>query len=344
MSASLGVGVVGASGYLGGELLRLLLGHPRVEITAAYSDHLAGRRVDGAHPNLRGLTGLTFTDFAATSASHELLFVATGHARSMALMPGLATRAKRVIDLSPAFRLRNPVDFERHYGYGHRMPADCGEFVTGLPELYRDQLAGADRISVPGCMATAATLALWPLATAGYIDGPVLVDGRVGSSGAGSDAGTQNLHPERNGAMRVFAPSGHRHEAEISQATGLSVRMCATGTPVVRGVQVLCHALLSAAVDARDVWRAFRERYAAEPFVRIIAERRGPHRLPDPKLLSGSNYCDVGFAVSDDGRLTAVAALDNLVKGGAGNAVQCLNVAMGWPERLGLEFPGLHPS
>ena len=340
MTASLRAGVVGASGYLGGELLRLLLGHPRTEVVEACSEHLAGRRADGAHPNLRGLTDLVFSRLPGSTADPEVVFVATDRARSM--MPGLLTWAKLIIDLSPAFRVRDQAEFQRHYGVPDTAPGGIGAFVPGLPELYRDRLAGAGRISVPGCMATAAILALWPLARAGFIDGSVLVDGRIGSSGSGANAGPRNLHAERNGAMRVFAPVMHRHEAEISQATGLDVRMSATGIPQVRGAQVLCAATPRGSVAERELRQCYRDHYAAEPFVRIIAERRGAHRLPDPKLLAGSNYCDVGFAVSE-GRLAAVAALDNLVKGGAGNAVQCLNVAMGWPERLGLEFPGLHP-
>ena len=340
MTAALRVGIVGASGYLGGELLRLLLGHPRTEVVEACSEHLAGRRADGAHPNLRGVTDLVFSRLPGSTADPEVVFVATGRAQPM--MPELLTWAKLVIDLSPAFRLHDQADYQRYYGTPNPAPDIVGDFVPGLPELYRDRLADAGRISVPGCMATAAILALWPLARAGYIDGPVQVDGRIGSSGSGASAGPQNLHAERSGALRVFAPARHRHEAEISQATGLEVRMSATGTPQVRGAQVLCAATARGSVAERDLRQCSRDHYAAEPFVRIITERRGAHRLPDPNLLAGSNYCDVGFALSE-GRLAAVAALDNLVKGGAGNAVQCLNVTMGWPERLGLEFPGLHP-
>jgi N-acetyl-gamma-glutamyl-phosphate/LysW-gamma-L-alpha-aminoadipyl-6-phosphate reductase len=144
--------------------------------------------------------------------------------------------------------------------------------------------------------------------------------------------------------MRVFAPTRHRHEAEISRHLGLPAAMTATGVEAVRGAQTICHATLRAGADAKDVRRAFRRQYADEPFVRIVAHQRGIHRYPDPKILLGSNYCDVGFAVDEDtGRLTTIAALDNLVKGGAGNALQCLNIRLGLPETLGLTFPGLHP-
>jgi N-acetyl-gamma-glutamyl-phosphate/LysW-gamma-L-alpha-aminoadipyl-6-phosphate reductase len=215
--------------------------------------------------------------------------------------------------------------------------------LTGLPELHRKQLADADHISVPGCMATAAILALYPAAEAGLVAGPVTVDARTGSSGSGAGAGPANLHAERSGAMRVFAPVAHRHSAEIEQATGVSVKMTATGVEAVRGVQVLVRVTLADDADERALRSAYRDCYHDEPFVRVVAQRRGVYRLPEPKILSGSNFCDVGFAIEGRDALL-VAALDNLMKGGAGNAVQCLNVRFGWPERTGLEFTGLHPA
>jgi LysW-gamma-L-alpha-aminoadipyl-6-phosphate/LysW-L-glutamyl-5-phosphate reductase len=145
--------------------------------------------------------------------------------------------------------------------------------------------------------------------------------------------------------MRVFAPLGHRHEAEISQETGLEATMTATGVEAVRGVQVLCRGRLAEPVDEARLRAVYRRHYGDEPFVRVVARRRGPHRLPDPKILSGSNFCDVGFATDPEGgHALLIGALDNLVKGGAGNAVQCMNVRFGLPERTGLEFPGLHPN
>ena len=145
--------------------------------------------------------------------------------------------------------------------------------------------------------------------------------------------------------MRVFAPVRHRHEAEIAQQTGVAVRMTATGVEAVRGVQVLCRASLADGADERAVRQAYRRAYAGEPFIRIVAYTRGLYRLPEPKILTGSNFCDVGFAVDPASRSAVlVAALDNLVKGSAGNAVQSMNIRHGWPERAGLEFPGLHPN
>ncbi len=335
--------VVGAAGYVGGELLRLLLGHPRVTVTQAVSTRLPGRRVDGVHPNLRGQTDLAFRGEEDLDDC-DVLLLATPHRATMRLLPKLAPRAGVVVDLSADFRLRDPATYARWYGVEHAAPDLLPEFVTGCPELSREALRGADRISVPGCTATAATLALHPLAAAGLIEPLVVVDARSGSSGAGAAAGAANVHAERSGAMRVFAPLGHRHQAEVAQLTGLEVCMTATGVEAVRGVQVVCHARASAPLDERALRRVYRERYADEPFVRVVAHRHGTHRYPEPKILLGSNYCDVGFAVdAASGQVTLIAALDNLVKGAAGNAVQCLNIRMEWPERLGLEFPGLHP-
>lgn len=331
--------VVGASGYLGGELLRLLLGHPEVRVAQALSTRLHGRRVDAVHPNLRAVTGLTFTALEDLAQS-DVLFLASPHRATMDLLPRVMDRARLVIDLSGDFRLTDARVYAAYYATPHAAPHLLGAFTPGLPELYRDDVAKADLISVPGCSATAATLALAPLR--GLVAPEVQADTRTGSSGSGAAAGEANTHAERSGALRVFAPARHRHEAEVAAHTGLSVRMTATGTPAVRGVQVICHATASGSLTEREVRGAYREAYEDEPFVRVVAHRRGAHRLPDPRVLLGSNFCDVGFALDGD-RVTAIGALDNLVKGGAGAAVQCLNLRLGLPEALGLDFPGLHP-
>jgi LysW-gamma-L-alpha-aminoadipyl-6-phosphate/LysW-L-glutamyl-5-phosphate reductase len=336
--------VVGGSGYVGGELLRILLGHPDVELATVVSQRLAGKRVDGAHPNLRGVTELRFTCLAEL-APHDVVFLATPHCETMDLLPALEPLAPVLIDLSGDFRLRDPEAFANAYGVPHRRPELLGQFTTGLPELYRDALCCADLISAPGCMATAVILALHPLSDDGLVEPDVEVDARTGSSGSGATATDANQHAERSGAMRVFSGYGHRHDWEITQACRVRSRMTATGVEAVRGVQVVCRTTLRYDVGEPEIRAAYRRHYAAEPFVRVVAYKRGLYRLPEPKILLGSNFCDVGFVRDPAGRrLLAIAALDNLVKGGAGNAVQSLNVRMGWPERRGLEFVGLHPT
>ncbi len=336
--------IVGAAGYIGGELLRLLTGHPRVEVAYAVSRRLAGKRVDGVHPNLRGATDLTFCGLDDVGEC-DVVFLATAHKAAAGLVPQLGARAGCVIDLTADFRLHDLAAYRRYYDDEHPAPELIDTFVCGWPERYRKRLRDADRISVPGCMATAAILALHPLAEAGLIGPDVTIDARTGSSGSGATAGALNIHAERSGAMRVFAPAGHRHEAEVAQATGLNARMTATGVEAVRGIQVLCRARAAdAPLTDPLVRQTYRRHYADEPFVRVVAASRGGYRLPEPKILTGTNYCDVGFAVGADGtEVVCIAALDNLMKGGAGNAVQCLNIRMDWPERSGLEFLGLHP-
>lgn len=338
------VAVLGAGGYVGGELLRLLLGHPETRVTQVISERFAGRRVDGVHPNLRKQTDLVFSSRQALEPG-DCLLLATPHLVAMTIVPELLGLAEHIIDLSADFRLRDPALYQTYYGVEHAAPKLLDDFVIGLPEVAREALGAADRVAVPGCTATAAILALWPLATEGLIDHTVTVDARTGSSGAGASAGSRsNLHAERSGAMRVFAPLGHRHEAEVAQRTGLHVRMTATGVEAVRGVQVVCHARAATQLDQRALRRVYRDYYSREPFIRIVAQRRGVYRYPEPKILLGSNYCDIGFAADGgSGELVVIAALDNLVKGAAGNAVQSLNLRFGYPERLGLEFQGLHP-
>ena len=336
--------VVGGAGYIGGELLRILSGHPEVELAVATSTRFANRRIESVHPNLRSLSDLVFTHPDELD-SYDVAFLAVPHGTTMDPDAGLLDHAPVTIDLSADFRLRDERVYERYYSEAHRSTELLGTFVLGLPELHRKELRDADRIAVPGCMATAAILALYPAAADGLLGPEVLVDARTGSSGSGMSSGAADTHSERSNSLRVFAPIGHRHEAEIAQATGLTVSMTATGTDAVRGVQVLCRGRLAEGVDPAQVSALYRRGYVDEPFVRVVAQRRGFYRLPEPKILTGSNFCDVGFAVEpDDGRVLLMAALDNLVKGGAGGAVQSMNVRFGWPERLGLEFPGLHPN
>jgi N-acetyl-gamma-glutamyl-phosphate/LysW-gamma-L-alpha-aminoadipyl-6-phosphate reductase len=337
------VAVVGAAGYIGGELLRLLIGHPEVEKVSAVSSRFPGKRVDGVHPNLRSATDLVFCT-ADEVEECDTVFLATPHRTAMTQIDHWIGRAKQVVDLTADFRLDDTEVYRRYYGTEHAAPHLLGDFVPGIPELHRDRLRGADLVSVPGCMAVAGVLALHPLVAEDLVEPMARFDARTGSSGSGATAGEANLHAERSGAMRVFAPTGHRHEAEISRHLGIPATMTATGVEAVRGLQTICHATLRPGVDASAVRRAFRKHYQDEPFIRLVAHRRGIFRYPEPKILLGSNFCDVGYAVDEEaGRLVTIAALDNLMKGGAGNAVQCLNIRMGWPESLGLTFPGLHP-
>lgn len=347
--------ILGASGYTGGELLRLLLGHPRLDVRQVTSERLDGQFVHFTHPNLRpapgsGRTSLKFVASAALEPC-DLLFLCLPHGGAMGRIDALAALAPRIVDLSADFRLRDPAGYDRWYGTPHSNPAWLERFVYGLPELHRADLSGATHVSGVGCNATATTLAVWPLAKAGLIDTArgIICEVKVGSSEGGASANDSTHHPERAGVMRSFAPTGHRHTAEVLQALALAgvqteVHLSATAVDNVRGVLATAHVFVREGVVERDLWKAYREAYGREPFVRLVKERTGLYRYPEPKILSGSNFADVGFEFdAGSRRVVALCAIDNMMKGAAGTALQCANLMHGWDETLGLDFPGLHP-
>lgn len=337
--------IIGASGYTGGELLRLLLDHPEVEVTAATSRRLADQPVHRVHPNLRGRTEMLFTP-AEEVEQVDAAFLCLPHGSAAGEIERWRGAAERIIDLSADFRLRAPDAYREWYdGFEHPASALLKEAVYGLPELHRERLRDARLISGVGCNATAMILALLPLARAGVIE-RVVADIKVGSSEAGAEPSAGSHHPERSGAVRSYAPTGHRHAAEVHQELGdFTLDVSITAIEMVRGALCTAHVIPTKRLSAKEVWGLFREQYGSEPFVRIVRERGGLHRLPDPKHLAGSNYADVGFGVDErTGRIVSLCAIDNLMKGAAGTAVQAMNVAFGFDERAGLGFPGLHPA
>jgi LysW-gamma-L-alpha-aminoadipyl-6-phosphate/LysW-L-glutamyl-5-phosphate reductase len=337
------VAIAGGSGYVGGELLRLLLGHAGVEVIQITSERYAGKYVHSVHPNLRGATRLKFSPVEELVPA-DLLFLALPHGQAAARIDRFAALAERIIDLSADFRLHCPELYAKWYGRAHPNPTWPENFVYGLPELHRDALAGARYCSGVGCNATAVNLALWPLAAQKLIERAV-IEVKVGSSEGGSDPGLAGHHPERSGCVRSFAPTGHRHQAEIIQELGpFELHFSATAVEMVRGVLCTAHVFLNQTLSERDVWRLYRAAYGTEPFIRLVKERQGVYRYPEPKILAGTNFCDVGFALDDHAnRLVVIAAIDNLMKGAAGTAVQAMNVMLGWPETTALGFQGLHP-
>jgi len=338
------VAVVGGSGYVGGELLRLLLSHPQVEVVQVTSDSMQGKAVGRSHPNLRKATTLRFAPHADLGRA-DATFLATPHGESMDRLPEVLASGGWVFDLSADFRLKDPTQYPRYYGRDHPHPELLTRSVYGLPELHRDALRTADLVAVPGCIATASILALHPLVAAGLLTAqPVVIDAKSGSSASGRDSGPAGLHAERSGVMRAYAPAGHRHTAEIEQETGVPIALSCHGVEAVRGVLATVHAFVQRPVDEKELWKLYRAAYGSEPFVRIVHEAEGTFREPEPKLLQGTNYCDVGFATDPHtGRVVALGALDNLMKGAAGAAVQCFNLRAGLPETTALEFAGLHP-
>ncbi len=351
------VAIIGGSGYTGGELARLLLFHPQVELAQIASSSHAGHYLHSVHPNLRKLSPLHFCH-PDDLTSCDVLFLCLPHGLAGREIERYRAVAPRVIDLSADFRLRSAGLYEQWYGEPHCASHLLEEAVYGLPELHRAELPGATLVSGTGCMATAAILGLAPLYRAGLVDGalPLVVEAKVGSSAAGATPGPGSHHPDRSGAVRSFQPTGHRHTAELIQELGRAtgarssgefcqrIAFSATAVELVRGVLITAHVFLNERVDERALWRLYREAYQHEPFIRLVKERSGVYRYPEPKILAGSNYCDIGFELDPhQQRVVVMAALDNLVKGAAGNAVQALNCMCDWDESLGLTFPGLHP-
>ncbi len=343
---TLRVSIVGASGYTGGELLRILLFHPHVEIAQATSESHAGEYIHQQHPNLRRRTQLQFVSQQALQAC-DALFLALPHGEAQKKIDHYLSLAPKVIDLSADFRLSEAALYKKWYGEDHAAPQHLGRFVYGLPEVQREAMKTADYVSGVGCNATASILALLPLVRASLLDPdkPIIVDVKTGSSEGGATVNPGSHHSEKSHSVRAYAPTGHRHTAEVIQELGLcNVHLSMTAVDLVRGVLAAAHAFVKPGTTEKDLWKAYRAAYNAEPFVRIVKDRTGLHRVPDPKILAGSNYADVGFDLDpDSGRVVSLAAIDNLMKGAAGSAVQAMNILCGFEETAGLEFPGLHP-
>lgn len=342
------VSILGGSGYGGGELLRLLLPHPCVEVRQVTSRSHLGEYVYQVHPNLRKRTQLKFADPAALEPV-DVLFLAQPHGQAQHHIEEYARLAPKIIDLSADFRLRDAALYEQWYGEKHAAPEWLEKFLYGLPELHRTEMATANYISGVGCNATASNLALLPLVKADLLDlsSPIYIEIKVGSSESGAEGNSGSLHAERANVIRTFSAFGHRHSAEVIQEMGVDasrISLTMTAVDLVRGVLATAHAKVKNGVATKDLWRAYRAATNENPFLRVVKEGRGIYRVPEPKILAGTNYADIGFDLDEsNGHVVSICAIDNLMKGASGSAVQCLNLMMGWEETLGLDFAGLHP-
>ena len=342
------VSIAGASGYAGGELLRLLLCHPAAEIFQATSEKYAGKLVSRIHPNLRKKTSLRFSSLSELSCC-DVLFLSLPHGEAMGKMAYFKKKAGKIVDLSGDFRLNNKDDYKKWYKREHADPGMLHKFVYGIPEIHRAKIKKSSYISSAGCNATATILALYPFFKNELVESrKTVVEVKVGSSEAGNTATPASHHPERSGSVRSYKPTGHRHVAEMLQELGkgnqIQIHFSATSIDMIRGVLATCHLFLKEDMDEKSIWKLFRQTYINEPFIRMVKEREGIYRMPEPKLLIATNYCDIGFE-KDPGsnRVVMISAIDNLMKGAAGQAVQSFNIMEGIEETAGLEFPGLHP-
>ncbi len=344
------VSLIGGSGYAGGELLRILLWHPKVRVQQVTSDRCAGQPVTLVHPNLRGHTAIAFVGTDEVDEC-DLIFLALPNGESMRTMEKWMAKADRIIDLGADFRLRSADAWSAWYGIPHEAPHLISRFTCGIPEIYADEIRKSRYVAGPGCEAIVSILCLFPLVKHGLLKPhPIVIDAKMGSSQAGRTVTDASHHPERAGAVRSYKPSGHRHAAEIEQVlqdfgAAVSTLISATAIEMVRGILVTIHAFCDdPRLTEQRIWQTFRVEYTGKPFVRMVKQSRGLYRYPEPKILKGTNYCDIGFEKERrSDRLVVIGAIDNLVKGSAGNAVQCMNLMCGFPETMGLEFPGLHP-
>lgn len=344
---------MGASGYVGGELLRLLVVHPKVEVNMVTSRQKAGEYVHRVHPSLKGFIDLTFSplDMEKLVNSCDIVFTSVPHGKSNKIVNELYDRGMKIIDLSADFRLKNPKDYVKWYGWEHPFPELLSKSVYGVPELHREDIKKSQLVSCPGCMAVTSLLALKPLIENNLIDTEhIVVDSKIGSSGAGVKANAGTHHAMRYGVIRPYKPAKHRHTGEIEQELGLiakktvKVSMSPHAVNIVRGILTTNHTFLRKPMSELELWKVYRNSYRSEPFLRFIRDKKGLYKFPDPKFLIGSNFCDIGFDIDEDNqRLVSLSASDNLMKGAAGSAIQNMNILYGFDETEGLKYTPLTP-
>ena len=320
--------VIGASGYIGGEAVRLLLGHPHVDLVAITANENAGKRLDEVQPNLRGFSDLSY---AREWPEADAYLLALPHGEAMNVVPRL--RGK-VVDLSGDFRLKDPAKFEKYYKMPHKAPELLPKFAYGIPEINREEIRRATHVAAGGCFASAAIFSLWPLRE--LAAGRAIVDGKTGSSGSGAKPSEKTHHPFRSTSFFAYEHFHHRHVPEIEQASGVEILFQPHSAPFVRGVFTTSYVPLRRPMTSDEVVDVFRKAYAGERFVRVSKGTVNPNNI------KASNFVDVG-AVAEGSTAIVFAAVDNLVKGGAGQGVQCLNLMFGLPEEAGLMTPPMHP-
>jgi len=344
--------LIGGTGYGGAEILRRLLFHPQVEVTRVTAADNLGKRVSDVHFNLAGLTDLTFQQLPPQEAvaGADVAFLAMPHKTTAKVVLELLPTGVRLVDLSGDFRLRDPKAYESYYGAAHPAPATLTEglFTYGLPELNREAIRTARYLASPGCFATTIALGLLPLARAGLLRGPVHTVAATGSSGSGANPQLTTHHPLRAVNLRTYKPLEHQHVPEIVQtltaagATDVSLEFVPVSAPLPRGIFATSFADVPASTSAEELHAAWARTYREEPFVRVVEGRQ-----PEVVAVSGSNYVETGFVLGPVSgatrRVVCFSALDNLVKGGAGQAIQSFNVMMGFDETLTLREPGLWP-
>jgi len=342
------VGIIGATGYTGVELLRLLLLHPEVEVTALTSQKYAGVPIDQVFPSLMKHLQLKCEELAVDPISKktDFIFTAVPHKTAMETVPLFYRQGKKVVDLSADFRFKDPAIYEKWY-QKHTSADLLPESIYGLPELHREKIRNAKIVGNPGCYPTGALIGLIPLVKKGMISlGNIVIDSKSGVSGAGRDVVLESLFCEVNEGVKAYKIFEHRHLPEIEQGLSeiaqkkVAVTFVPHLIPMDRGILTTIYLVLTKKVKTEEILDIFQEHYQKEPFIRIYPKGK----LPNTKDVRGSNYCDIGVKVNEaDGRAVIVTAIDNLVKGASGEAVQNMNIMLGYPETMGLEVLPLSP-
>ncbi|HML06422.1 MAG TPA: N-acetyl-gamma-glutamyl-phosphate reductase [Methanobacterium sp.] len=333
------IGIIGGSGYTGGELLRLLKNHKNVNITAVTSRQYDGVNVSKVHPHLRGMD-IKFDDISVEDIDADIVFTATPHGASMNIVPKLIERDIKVIDLSGDYRFDDINVYEKWYGLKHSAPL---ESVFGLPEVYRDEIKKANLVGNPGCFPTGSILASIPLVKEKLADA-LIVDSKTGVSGAGIKPTEATHYPNLADNVNPYAVVNHRHMPEIQQEVQkfgpVKVSFTPHLVPVIRGILTTVHTFLNEDVTSDYLKEIYDGFYENEPFVRIL----DLDEIPRLSAVRGSNYCDIGcFQIDHNNRVVVVSAIDNLVKGASGQAVQNMNIMCGFDEKESLDIIGLHP-
>ena len=351
MSKRFKAAVIGGSGYGGAELVRRLLLHPDVELVRVASVDYIGEPLSAVHPNLEGQTDLRFLGITPAEAAKGMDIVLLGlpHKVSAQKVPELMATGARIVDLSGDFRLRDAAAYKRYYGADHPCADKLdGTFVYGLPELNREAIKKARYVASPGCFATTITLGLLPLARAGWLEGAIETVGITGSSGSGIAPSAGTHHPVRSNNLRTYKPLDHQHIPEIHEtlafagARKIDLRFVPVSAPISRGIFATSFAHVDERVGETQIKALYAEAYAKEPFVRVPQKR-----LPEVVAVAGSNYAEVGVQVGsvENGRrvVACFSVTDNLIKGGAGQAIQSMNLMLGLDEKATLEDPGGWP-
>lgn len=342
-------GVIGATGYAGSELVRLLARHPAVKLAGLTSRSYAGKPLAEVYPYLYGHVGeiLQELDTHELVSECDVVFTALPHGHAMDVGREVARQGKKLVDIGADFRLVNVAIYEEWYKVTHTAPELLPDVVYGMPELHREHVAGASLVANPGCYPTAAILALAPAVRDGLAEpGSIIIDAKSGLSGAGRALSQRTHFTECNENFQAYAVTGHRHtpeiEQELSRLAGTSLRVSFTPhlAPMTRGILATVYFTLARPMTTSELRAAYQEFYAGEPFMRVLP----PGVLPQTKAVSGSNHCDINVVVdARTGRAVVLSAIDNLIKGAAGQAVQNMNLMFGYPETEGLAGPGLYP-